>query len=200
METFKDVAGHIVVSRPEGLTIVDTGVPSGMAAPALVSTALGRPIARLMGCADLPGTTIVDWPTGHITIGATLPRPDHAAPLRMSGLGVPIVPLRINGREAEAVFDTGAPLSYVAADMVAGLTAHDERDDFLPGFGAFRTPVYHVDVAIGARQWTLECGVLPPLLQMALGLLCPSGVIVGTGVMRGACTTFDLTSGWVAFA
>ena len=121
-------------------------------------------------------------------------------PLVKSGFGVPLLDLKGPTGTAQAVFDTGAPLTYVPAVLVARARSHGTREDFFPGLGEFETKLYRVPITVGAHQFTVDCGVLPPLLAMALGLLCPSGYIVGTQLMSDRITHFDLDGGWIHFA
>ena len=95
------------------------------------------------------------------------------------------------------VFDTGAPLSYVPGTVATRHEVIGEREDFFPGLGDFSTSVYRIPMQIGTSPLLLECGVLPPLLQMALSLLCPSGYIVGSQILTGAISRIDLRGGWL---
>jgi hypothetical protein len=198
VETFQAIDGHIVVERDGELAVLDTGSPISLAAPKIVSQQLGRPIARLIGCEDIGGRALeVDWRARQLRWSPSRAAPDGAVPLHMSEFGVPLVDIGGSRGPAQAVFDTGAPIAYVPDALVAGSTALSRRSDFFPGLGEFTTLVYPVSLHVGGAHFVLECGVLPPLLAMALGLLCPGGYIVGSQLMQDRVTRFDLDAGWI---
>ena len=198
VETFHAIHGHIVVERDGALAILDTGTPISLPAPRLVSQQLGKPIARLIGCDEMRGRALeVDWETKRLTWTASGTAPAGAVLLHMSPLGVPLIDIRSARGPAQAVFDTGAPIAYVPDDLVESLEAVGEREDFFPGLGEFTTSIFPVTLEVGGAHFPIECGVLPPLLAMALGLLCPSGYIVGSQIMRDRITRFDLDGRWI---
>lgn len=199
-ESFQVLEGHIVLERDYGLAVLDTGTPISLPAPDIASRQLGRPIARLIGCEELAGQVLeVDWAVQRLTWAPSHSAPDGAIPLHMSALGVPLIDIWGPAGSVQAVFDTGAPLAYVPGDLVSKQKSTGSREDFFPGLGQFKTSVYRVALTIGTLDYDLECGVLPPLLQMALGMLCPSGFIVGSQVMRDHITRFDVDAGWIQF-
>ena len=201
VERFEDVKGHIVLQRETGLALLDTGTPFSLDAPEIVSEQLGMDIVSLIGCDQLRGVVVeIDWKGKQVTWSPSTAAPEGALPLLQSGFGVPLLDLKGPTGTAQAVFDTGAPLAYVPADLVAGARSHGTREDFFPGLGEFETNLYQVPITVGAHEFTVDCGVLPPLLAMALGLLCPSGYIVGTQLMSDRVTRFDLDGGWIHFA
>lgn len=188
------VAHHLLVRRGEAFDLLDTGVPASMVAPSVVSDELGVPVRRLIGCAELALTPIrIDWPASTISWGA--PRHDASGikvPLRMSPLGVPLIPLDTETGFAEAVLDTGAALSYCPPEYVQGLRPLRRGEDFLPGFGRFAVEIHEVEIEVMGLPLTLEVAVLPPLLRTALAMIAPDGWILGAALFRDRVVTLDL--------
>lgn len=177
------------------------GTPFSLAAPEIVSEQLGMEIDSLIGCDQLRGVAVeIDWKGKHVTWSPSTASPEGAIPLVKSGFGVPLLDLKGPTGTAQAIFDTGAPLTYVPADLVARARSHGTHEDFFPGLSEFETNLYQVPITVGTHEFTVARGVLPPLLAMALGLLCPSGYIVGTQLMSDRVTRFDLDGGWIHFA
>lgn len=188
------VANHLLVRRGEVFDLLDTGVPDTVDAPSMVRDELGVPVGRLIGCTELARTPIrIDWPARTITYGA--PRHDPLGvrvPLRMSALGVPLIPLDTETGYAEAVLDTGAALSYCPPEYVHGLRPIRRGEDFLPGFGRFEVEIHEVEIEVMGVALTLEVSVLPPLLRAALAMISADGWIVGTALFRDRVVTLDL--------
>lgn len=197
-EPFENVDGHIVVSRGGSLSIIDTGTPFSLSAPTMVSEQLGRPIAELIGCEALDGWVLeIDWNAQRLSWTQSRPEPGDSISLVMSPLGVPLIDVGGPDGMVRGVFDTGAPISYAPNAVAERYDAVGERDDFFPALGDFSTAIYRVPMTIGTTPLELECGVLPPLLQLALSMLCPSGYIVGSQLLVGAISRIDLRNGWL---
>jgi hypothetical protein len=67
-------------------------------------------------------------------------------------MGVPVVRARTSHGLVRAVIDSGASLSYVPPNVVAGLAPVGRRTDFYPGFGEFETDVFLVQAELGHRS------------------------------------------------
>lgn len=194
------VKDHLTVRRADGFHLLDTGIPASIAAPAIVSEQLGIQVRRLIGNADLAKQPFrVDWPRRRITFGASPSALAERIPLTMSNLDVPLIDVEVGGEQVSAVFDTGAPLAYAPPRAVRNLAPVREVCDFLPMFGTFTTQVFALPVCVGSRSYRIECGVLPDLLQLALGLLAPDGWIVGTALLKDRVTVIDLVRGALWF-
>jgi hypothetical protein len=197
-EQFEAIDGHIVVNRDGSLSIIDTGAPLSTTAPSMVSDHLGRPIAELLGCDALDGWVLeIEWNALRLSWAPSREPLGDSIPLVMSPLGVPLIDVLGPDGLVRCVFDTGAPLSYVPGAVAKRHDVVGEREDFFPGLGEFSTSVYRVPMMIGKSALPLECGVLTPLLQMALSLRCPSGYIVGWQILTGAISRMDLRGGWL---
>ncbi len=143
-------------------------------------------IARLVGTrldlllgADilLKYRVLLDLPNGLIQFS----QPDgpgrgKRVPLRMMA-GVPILTCQANGKEIQVAFDTGSKLCYLNRNMTKGLESIGLEKDFYPGQGEFETKVYKVPFEIGGMELSLRCGVLPAMLETALGLTGVKGIL-----------------------
>lgn len=192
-EPMQIIHDHMLVERAGRLAILDTGVPESMDCPELVSEVLGVTVDRLIGCAELAEAPLqIDWPGRRIVHGAS-PSPDQTlVPLTRAAFGIPLIPVQTPLGRVDAVLDTGAALSYAPPEAVRGLDPVRETDDFLPGLGSFTVDVYRLDVSVGGIPLEVEFGVMPPLLRMALSLLCPGGWIIGSALFRDRVVTLDL--------
>ncbi|MHB1223339.1 MAG: vWA domain-containing protein [Gemmatimonadaceae bacterium] len=192
-EPLRIIDDHLLVQRDGRLSILDTGVPSSMPCPQLVSEILGVTVDRLIGCAELSESPLeIDWP-GRRLVHDAPPRADAVhVPLARAAFGIPCIDMGTPQGTVRAILDTGAALSYAAPDAVEGLVPVRRTMDFLPGFGRFTVDVHRLDITVGGMPITVECGVLPPLLRMALALICPSGWILGTALFRDRVVALDL--------
>jgi len=194
------VKDHLLVRRDGAFHLLDTGVPSSMKAPDIVSSELEVPVTRLIGTAELARSPFrVDWTRRRIEFSASPAKGAIRHPITMSPLGVPLIQVEHRGRTITAVFDTGAPLSYMPSASAAGLDRVRTHTDFLPMFGSFDTNVYRSLIGVGTVRCSIELGVLPDLLQMALGLMLPDGWIIGTAIMKDRVTVIDIGGGAIWF-
>lgn len=195
VEALRIVDGHLLVDRDGETHLIDTGIPHDMEAPAIVSRMLGQPVNRLIGCATLEhGPITIDWPAGVLRHERTRDAEAEEIPLRRLAFGLPSVTIRHQGRAQDAVLDTGAPLSYAPPTAVEGLVPVRRCTDFMPMIGTFEVDVYRTTLEVGSIVLDLEVGVLPPLLQMALQLLTPTGWILGSALFRDRVVTLDLAN------
>lgn len=95
-------------------------------------------------------------------------------------MGVPELPVVINGMKTKALFDSGAFISYFPPETVKGLEPVGEKEDFYPILGKFTTKLYNVEVEIGKHKVILKGGVLPSILRLPLQLATFENVILGT--------------------
>ena len=102
-------------------------------------------------------------------------RGSHVA-LRMLA-GVPIAACLANGKEIQAVFDTGSQFCYVHKSLIQGQVSIGKEKDFYPGLGEFETDMYQVPFNIGGNAVNLRCGVLPAMLESALGVTGAHGIL-----------------------
>ena len=50
-----------------------------------------------------------------------------------SVMGIPVIGVKIEGKDRQVFFDTGAQLSYADPDLMNGKDANGEMEDFYPG-------------------------------------------------------------------
>jgi len=193
-ESLHVIRNHLLLRRGAAYDVIDTGVPATVSAPSMVSDELGVVVHRLIGCTEIASAPLcIDWPARTITWGDS--RRDTVGvkvPLRMSPLGVPLIPLDTQTGYALAVLDTGAALSYCPPEYVEGLRPHRRDEDFLPGYGRFEVDIHMADIEVMGVPLSLEVAVLPPLLRTALAMIAPDGWILGAALFRDRVVTLDL--------
>ncbi len=172
MRTYKMelIDRHPVVHFPNGLTLIDTGSPMSIPAPAIVSETLGRTITSLRGTDQLRQKVILlDYVSGRYV--ENFPRRGGQVIPVETVMGVPRVDLQFKGETFKAFLDSGAKLSYVDQTAVAGMTPVGKEQDFYPGgIGTFEVDVYEFEITVAARTIAGRFGVLPDLLKLALSL------------------------------
>jgi hypothetical protein len=95
-------------------------------------------------------------------------------------MGIPIVTVRIGGKDYRMFFDTGAQISYFQDDSLMEFPFAGNVTDFYPGVGQFETGTYEVPVSLGGVTFTLRCGMLPGLLGMTLMMANTKGIVGNT--------------------
>lgn len=107
-------------------------------------------------------------------------------------MGFSVATIHSANGDSRAIIDSGASLSYVPEEIVAGLEPTGMRQDFYPGFGEFETNTWRLRAAIGGRRFSMTVGVLPPMLKMMLGFVIGAdGWIVGNDFFRGRVMAID---------
>lgn len=194
---------HLLRDGPRGIELIDTGSPISIKAPEEAVRAVHPDLRRLVGMDELAqGPLLIDWSDGLVRQTLTpsdlrqLETPHATADLARI-MGVPAIQIRAGrlrpGRRASstALIDTGAPISYAPGTAVEGLEPVGEAQDFMPLFGDFTTSLYDVSIeALGATR-TIRVGVLPPLLEAALGMLSSAPWILGADFLRGRRIVMD---------
>ncbi len=207
--------GHILLPIDDRIALVDTGSPVSFAGEPFsfggesyspptnmmgvttqtLSELAGFNIDILIGCDILSEHTIrFRWNDKCIDIGDDIP--DGAIASRMETLqGSPVFPLDIGAIGVNAIFDTGAHLSYIRPALVEGIAQTGEKADFHPFNGHFTAPTYQVKTQIGIHDFDMEYGILPGLLQQAVNMafqMSGSSAVIGTQLLEH----FDCTISW----
>ena len=112
--------------------------------------------------------------------------------------GVPIVPVRVDGRDERFFFDTAAKLSYLDATLAAGWTPTGTDTDFLPGFGEFTVETGTKQIELTGRALVVRFATLPPLLEASLGLAGVRGII-GSAACEESVVTLSMRRRSISF-
>jgi hypothetical protein len=110
---------------------------------------------------------------------------------------IPVIIMPINGRETKIIFDTGAKLSYLGTDYTQDLISQETMRDFNPLIGDFETPVFVVPITIGDTTIHLKMGNLPPMAEMAVGMLAEG--ILGSALLEKFTITVAFSRRKIAF-
>jgi len=208
---FSLVAGHVLCEMDGKRVLVDTGSPfsvgrdptmrflgalTDLTAPGPMPTvesiaaeirALpGAPpdfdFDVLLGCDVLAGCTMeIDWERSILSVrpspaGTLLPPPTEAV------LRLPRIWVEVNGHGFRAFADTGARVSYVLPEHVAGGAPARTARDFLMGVGPFDTRITSASVKLCRRELDAAVGVAGPEV-LALLRATKVDAIVGTDLM-----------------
>lgn len=199
------VGGHLIIDADEHMFLLDTGSPVSMGRgttfrfqnrefPVLprykgmttdtLSETIGAHIDAVLGTDVLSWFPVdIDPETHRVAFSWEDLMPGaHAVPLRRVG-GLPVVELEVDGKSFHALLHTGATMSCFPSASTRPFPCVGIERDFYPGLGEFASELRRVPLMIGGLAVTLVCGVLPPVLEHALGRVGISG-LVGTDVLR----------------
>ena len=183
--------GHVLVALPEGRFLIDTGSPLSFArtrratfggmetdlAPSLsgldadgLSRLVGTSLDGLIGM-DVLGRFVVTFGRSELSVDEGAPsEPDPAfTELETDGvMGIPVVAVLANGRTARMFVDSGAKLSYLAPERLAGLPVEETLRDFYPGIGEFDVEASTAGCELGGQSFRAKFGRPPALVRMML--------------------------------
>lgn len=121
---------------------------------------------------------VIDDSRGMVVFGRdSLHLRGNRIPLRDVLMGVPAADLVVGGETMPLYVDTGARFSYLPAEFLKGYQPVGREHDFFPGMGEFETPIYKVAIEVGGEIFETSCGVLPPVLEMAVQASGVKGVL-----------------------
>ena len=195
--------GHIIMTVNGADWLIDTGAPVSFGDSTLLlvdsefpvvrnylglnaeslSQSVGVKLEGLIGADvlngfyllfDLPGKEIVFSKESLALIGDTIEMDEF--------MGIPIIPLELNGEATKAFFDTGAQVSYCPQSQIERFPFIEVFKDFYPGLGEFETFLHLVDFTIGKTSYSLRCGVLPQALEAVL-MFSDTECIIGNEIM-----------------
>lgn len=204
---------HPIIITDEGMRLlVDTGSPITMSRPFRLCGKLmhGGPIfvddIRRLSKLNINGIlgldvlekyhVVIDYPNQQIVFSNK--------PLGIKGERLPInrwlgtigFSAHINGHLRNALLDTGAPISYVNADLVEGYEIVGNDKDFYPGFGTFDVELRNVALRIGnAEEMEIKAGVLPGALAIAATVV--GQAIIGYDLLSKAQVELDFEKGFI---
>lgn len=100
-------------------------------------------------------------------------------PLSLLSGGLVAITISVNGKEANMIVDSGAPISYIRSDFVAGLESAGIMEDFSPFIGNFQTDTFicEVDTMMNQNVYKQRFGIPPQIISMTLDMLNVDGVI-----------------------
>ncbi|MDX2261407.1 MAG: hypothetical protein SFU84_06875 [Gemmatimonadales bacterium] len=185
------VNGHLIAELPEGRAVVDTGSPVTLTAPKNLTELIGTPVDLILGNDRLSRRPVLlDVEAGVIDFDARIP---NGVPVRLREYaGLITATIETPTGFAEAVVDSGAPLSYADERATAEHVPVRVQEDFLLGFGTYSTPVWRVPIHFDGRLKELEVGVLPPRARAAVELVGLPTWIIGTWVFTEGPVVLDL--------
>lgn len=95
-------------------------------------------------------------------------------PLEPSSGGLVAITVSVNGKSANMIIDSGAPISYIHPSFVSGLECVGIMDDFSPFIGNFQTETFvcEVDTLTGQEKYRQRFGIPPQTVSMTLDMLC----------------------------
>ena len=93
--------------------------------------------------------------------------------------GLLSVNLRINGKIAKMLVDSGAKVSYINSDYVVGMVAGDCVYDYSPYIGDFQTSLYNckTELLVCDIMYEQQYGTPPPMLTTLLNQYGVDGII-----------------------
>jgi hypothetical protein len=186
--TYQFVRGYLIVMVDDRPCVLDTGSPFSVGyapiviagkefpvydnyldvCPAYLSDHIGTPIEGLIGADILADFNVnIRHAERSIEFFPCSSGTGVFLPLN-SFMNVPILPIKVCGRIVRAFFDTGATLSYLLPEDLAGLDSSGRQEDFYPLLGSFPTDVYSIAVGIGGEEREFRFGELPGELRMML--------------------------------
>ena len=192
--------GHVLVALPEGRFLIDTGSPLSFArtgrvsfggmetdlAPSLpgldadgLSRLVGTSLDGLIGM-DILGRFVVTFGRRELSVDEGAPsEPDPAfTELETDGvMGIPVVAVLANGRTARMFVDSGAKISYLAPERLAGLPVEETLHDFYPGAGEFDVEVSTAGCELGGHSFRAKYGRPPVLVRTVLSMYGVDGII-----------------------
>ena len=95
-------------------------------------------------------------------------------PLEPSSGGLVAIIVSVNGKSANMIIDSGAPISYIHPSFVSGLECVGIMDDFSSFIGNFQTETFvcEVDTLTGQEKYRQRFGIPPQIVSMTLDMLC----------------------------
>lgn len=134
-----------------------------------ISEQIGAKITALMGM-DIMSQYIItlDYKGNHASFGEVGDRLGGESVTIDSFMGIPIVEIEVRGEKIRVFLDTGAHVSYLLGDRVAGLESDGEVEDFYPTIGTFTTPCYKLEPAFEGHPFGATFGVLPRQIEPLL--------------------------------
>ena len=177
---------------------VNQNVPSALVAQ--LRQEVGTHVDVLLGCDVMENFDIAIDPDAATVTFLTdrLPTPATAIQLRSTGVPFPVMSVCLAGNVGQAVFDSGAHISYVDRKRVGSAKPVETVQDFHISLGNFTTPIYELPLCLGKESMPFRFGVLPEGCWLAQALtMYHADAIVGSDLLRTHAVTFSLRNGWL---
>lgn len=161
---------------------------------------LGRDIDVLMGMNVLDGMCmLVDLTADEVTfsdepltlenaVTIFLERPNNFVTIRAEVSGMPV----------NLVVDTGAQLSYLNGQYIAGLDPIGTHKDFHPLMGHYEVPIYGMPVNIAGRDLDVVWGEATPGVSALISPIGADGVL-GYDLFKQGKVMFDFITNTLQF-
>jgi len=92
-------------------------------------------------------------------------------------IGIPIIPVQIEGKEHRMIFDTGAQISYFQGYTLTQFPSAGVFEDFHLTIGNYRTETYNVPITLCGQPFTIRCGSLPDSIDAILRTASAEGIV-----------------------
>ncbi len=201
--SIKLVNDHLIITENGQNILVDTGSPKSFhpsgtivlgenpipvqtnyagVTPEYLSEKVGCEIHGMLGM-DIIGSIpiLFDLKNGQMVLDDNAVYTDHFMkfPLGQIAGGLIAITISVNGRTANVILDTGAPISYILPSFVAGLECVEIMNDFHPNIGDFKTKTFNceVDTQTGHERYSQRFGVPPQKVSKTLEGFNIDGII-----------------------
>ena len=205
---YQSVHGHIVINVEGRPCLLDTGSPFSLGYRPIriaghdfpvhtnylgvtcdyLADNIGVPIEGLIGADIISTLTMCICSSERMVQFSEHPADGSIVIPVQQFMGVPIIPIAIDGRVMRMFFDTGAPMSYLLPEALRGREPDGRHEDFYPLLGNFLTNTYSLGVNIGGEGQILRFGELPEELHIVLDAGNVQGIL-GTEMLKhfGLC-------------
>lgn len=212
--------GHMILSIPEGVFLVDTGSPQsfsrcecmsfGGVTTSVLSSMTGLDADSLSDYVGvkLDGIIGMDVLANHLLVfdgdrlfvdESPIPESDFSTIGNNTLMGIPVISVQIADRTINAFLDTGAKISYLNSDLLTSNPVEETLNDFYPGIGQFTSDVSTICVQIAGCTVSMRFGRLPSLLQMSLMMGGVQGIL-GRGLFNAYCVRLEKCGSQVSIA
>jgi hypothetical protein len=194
--------GHIFINIDNGLWLIDTGSPASFGKTEILNfcnkqfsvsknfhTFTADIITQFVGvpCVGLIGADVLNCfdIVFNTTMKTLVVSVDELTIVGESvGLdemmGIPIVPVEIEGKEYRMIFDTGAQISYFQSSTLTQTQQFPSAgvfEDFHLTIGNYRTETNNVSIMLCGIPFTIRCGSLPDSIGATLIAASTEGIV-----------------------
>ena len=164
--------GGKIITVGESMPLVDVS-------PEYLTEKLHTPVDGILGMDILGKFPLeINVPLLRMVIHDGCPEGWEKVPSYVNGMYA-VLKMDIQGREADVILDTGAPISYLVPSFTEGLTPVGSRTDFWPMNvpDTFETPIFRMDALLDGKSFSLEAGNLPGRGSLMLSMMGIQGVV-----------------------